>query len=270
MVVWYNGRFVPDGQVGEMILTPALRQARGVFSTLLLKAGKAVWLEEHIKRLENSAQELFRLVLHSSEIRKAALEWPKYSNITDGIMRLVVWEEKGQLAVLVLGDKVHIEQQASPVKLQQSYCIRHTSDITVRHKTFSRLILELECERAINEGFDEALFLNEHGAVTETSKHNFFFVRDGIINTPCIDCGLLPGIGRMELMCLAQENDMEVKEGFYTLEEVLRSDEAFVINAVRGVIPVAVINDREWSVPGPKTKELAAMWRDAVEREVLR
>ncbi|MGE5404632.1 MAG: aminotransferase class IV [Candidatus Saccharibacteria bacterium] len=270
MIVWHNGGFVSDEKACDIHLAAEFRQGRGVFSTLLVKNGKVVWLDKHIQRLKNSTENLFALSFDTEEITRAVNEWPDHNSIENGIVRITALVVKGQLQVLISGEKMQLEDQIPPVKLQQAQCIRHSSDITARYKTFNRLLLELECERAVNEGFGDVLFLNENMQVTETSKHNIFMFMEGVICTPSLNCGLLPGIGRVKLMRLIHENGTEVQEGFYSLDEILKADEIFVINSVRGVIPVAQINDRHWSAPGPRTLELMALWQKAVELEVLR
>ena len=74
----------------------------------------------------------------------------------------------------------------------------HSSDVLLRHKTSWRDVYD-----APRSG-DEAIFLNERGEVTEGSRSNVFVKRDGLLLTPPLSCGVLPGILRAELLAAGQ------------------------------------------------------------------
>lgn len=83
---------------------------------------------------------------------------------------------------------------------------------------------------ALPAGIDELLFLNERGEVCEGTITNVFLRRDGLLLTPPVACGLLPGVLRGRLL----------REG-RAREAVLRpadlTGELFVGNALRGLVP---------------------------------
>ena len=68
-------------------------------------------------------------------------------------------------------------------------------DVLLRHKTSRRELYD----RA-HPGVDEVVFQNERGELTEGARSNIFVERDGILLTPPLDAGVLPGILRAELI----------------------------------------------------------------------
>jgi len=106
----------------------------------------------------------------------------------------------------------------------------------------------LEKEAAIRKGFDEALFLNTQGQVAEGCVANIFWVKDGIVSTPSLDCGILEGTARARVIKKCEELEIPVREGAYVLEELYRADELFVTNALMDVMPVCLLEDKSFEI----------------------
>jgi 4-amino-4-deoxychorismate lyase len=102
-------------------------------------------------------------------------------------------------------------------------------------KTTQRLIYD-KARAALPPDIDEAIFLNEAGAVCEGTITNIFARLDGRLVTPPLDCGLLPGILREELL----ESGEAIEQSF-GLAELQRADQILVGNALRGLIPCELV-----------------------------
>lgn len=96
----------------------------------------------------------------------------------------------------------------------------------------------LEKRRAHREGFDEPVFLNRKGFLTEGATTNLFGVLDGQLVTPSVSCGLLPGTLRRYLLEHYPVREMEI-----TPEQLMNCSEVFVTNALLGVMPVSCFED---------------------------
>ena len=81
---------------------------------------------------------------------------------------------------------------------------------------------------AIENGFDEAIVLNEWGRVAEGSGENIFLVIDGKLITPSASESILIGITRNSVMEIAQkELGLEVIERPVERYELYTCDEVF-------------------------------------------
>jgi para-aminobenzoate synthetase/4-amino-4-deoxychorismate lyase len=113
-------------------------------------------------------------------------------------------------------------------------------DDLLLHKTTARLLYDRERRRAEACGYQEALFLNQLGRVTEGAVTNLFARYGDHWVTPPLSDGLLPGIWRARYLAekAAAERSLE-------LEELLEADEIVVGNSIRGTLPVGavVVND---------------------------
>lgn len=105
-----------------------------------------------------------------------------------------------------------------------------STDIFARHKTNLRTLYESEYARQHAEnGCDEVLFLNEKGELAEGSRSNIFVRRDGVLLTPPLSSGALPGVLRQELIETGQAQEA-------VLTEADLKDELWLGNSLRGLI----------------------------------
>jgi para-aminobenzoate synthetase/4-amino-4-deoxychorismate lyase len=104
------------------------------------------------------------------------------------------------------------------------------------HKTTERPIYAHAFEQAARDGFDDAIFLNLLGELTEGAISNVFIEKDGRWFTPPVECGLLPGVYRRHLL----ETRPEIEERVLFEEDLRTADAIYLANAVRGLRRVEV------------------------------
>lgn len=80
---------------------------------------------------------------------------------------------------------------------------------------------------AVENGFDEAIFLDARGFVSEGSAENLFMVRDGILYTPTVASSILEGITRKSIIEVARSEGIEVVERDIARSELYIADELF-------------------------------------------
>ncbi|TIT84983.1 MAG: hypothetical protein E5W55_33345, partial [Mesorhizobium sp.] len=99
---------------------------------------------------------------------------------------------------------------------------------TSRRETYQRARAEYLATRA-----DEVLLANERGELCEGTITNLFAdFGDGVLATPRLDCGLLPGVLRGELL-----DEGRAVEAIYTFDDLKSAKAIFVGNSLRGLIP---------------------------------
>jgi para-aminobenzoate synthetase/4-amino-4-deoxychorismate lyase len=104
------------------------------------------------------------------------------------------------------------------------------------HKTTHRPIYARAFEHATRDRFDDALFLNLRGEVTEGAISNIFVENNGRWFTPPVECGLLPGVYRRHLL----ETRPEIEERVLSLDDLRHADAIYLANAVRGLRRVEI------------------------------
>jgi para-aminobenzoate synthetase/4-amino-4-deoxychorismate lyase len=99
------------------------------------------------------------------------------------------------------------------------------------HKTTHRPLYAEALKVATQAGFDDMIFLNLRGQVTEGAIHNIFIEKDGRLFTPPIECGLLAGVQRRHIL----ETHPSAQERILSLEDMRQADAVYLTNAVRGL-----------------------------------
>jgi para-aminobenzoate synthetase/4-amino-4-deoxychorismate lyase len=120
---------------------------------------------------------------------------------------------------------------SKPASLLLSTQRTDSSDPLFLHKTTRRPLYDRVLADARARGFDDALFLNERGEVTECANHNVMIARDGKLVTPPVECGLLPGVYRRYMLAAHPE----IQQAVLTLDDILSADRILVFNSVRGL-----------------------------------
>lgn len=115
-------------------------------------------------------------------------------------------------------------------------------------------------------GADEALFVSpdDRQTILEGTTFNFFIVKDGTIITHPLDGKILAGITRKVALDLARQNQIEVKEDYFDLNDLKSADEAFITSSTRNVVPVVRIDDFKVGdgKPGEITKKLGEAFKE--------
>jgi para-aminobenzoate synthetase/4-amino-4-deoxychorismate lyase len=110
-------------------------------------------------------------------------------------------------------------------------------DAMLYHKTTHRPLYAPAFEQAARDGFDDVLFLNLRGEVTEGAISNIFLEKDGRWSTPPVECGLLAGVFRRHLL----ETRPEIEERVLFLNDLRQADGVYIANAVRGLRRVTIV-----------------------------
>jgi len=107
-----------------------------------------------------------------------------------------------------------------------------STSLWLAHKTTNRAFYDEPRIRAhAAHGVDEVIFLNENNELTEGSITSLFVLRDGVLLTPALSAGLLPGVLRAELLDTGR-----AKEQTLHLADLQSADKIFLGNSVRGLI----------------------------------
>lgn len=120
-------------------------------------------------------------------------------------------------------------------------------------------------------GGAEGLMLTDKGFIAEGIVSNIFYIKDGVLHTPDIDTGILPGITREMVLELAPEAGLRLEEGFYRWEQLVTADEVFLTNSVQELVPVTTLwcGTEALAVGGgscgQNTAELIRLYRERTE-----
>lgn len=247
MTLWCNGEFVD-----HLSLDPAergLMLGDGIFETLAVRGGKAVWLEEHLARLESSAREL-GLPCDFAAIRAALLEVLKTSQSQSEVLRITLTRGPTKRGLAAEAERPSLIVSLNPfdatklptsVRLATSAIRRNATSPASRLKTLS-YIDAIAAARKVAAKADDALMLNTDGNVASTTIANIFLLKGKKLITPAEDQAILKGITRGKLIAGGSELGLSVECRAVRPEVLLASDAIFLTNSLRLAVPVTTLD----------------------------
>ena len=187
-------------------------------------------LEKHMARLAASA-EYFDVPLDAAAVPHGLDGLARTLSPGPHKVRLLVAQD-GTVTLQAAPLPAPPDSAARPVALARFPVDR--SDPFLYHKTTQRRVYADAL--ASRPGFDDVILFNDRGEVTESSRANVVAEIGGVLCTPPVDCGLLPGTCRAHLL----ETGLLV-ERVIKVDALLRSPRVFLVNSVRGRVPVTVV-----------------------------
>lgn len=280
MRVWLNGRIVPEGRALVSVFDRGFLYGDGVYETLRAYRGVPFHLEEHYRRLVESARRIdLPLPFSRAGFRRALLATLRANRLKEAVLRLTISRGAGPVRLdpagfrhpttaimprpAVLDERTH-SRGARAVIVSIRRNPSRALDPRIKSLNFLNNILALREARAY--GADEAILLNLDGELTEATTANLFFVRHGVVSTPALSCGLLSGVTRDQVIRLARRAGLKVRAGRYRPAALCGADEAFFTNTTQEITPLTRVNGRPIGSgrPGPITRRLHQLLRAAI------
>lgn len=209
-----------------------------LIETMRVVEGRIPFFEGHLARLTRSLKEL-GLPAPSRDLAELVQPFLEMGN---AVLRMEVSD--GHATVTV-------REVPSPV--EPDVITAAEPHVPYPHKTTERdCFVDAAREADIGEA-DDALLLTHDGLVAEGTVWNICWWRsvEGMeVDTPALDLGILPGIGRARVLELVQGREVRVPRA------ELDGKSLFLVNAVRGVVAIETMDGA--AVPAdPRTAQLA-------------
>lgn len=236
-MIFVNGELSVD----KISLDSGFFFGRGVFETILVKE-KPIFLREHIQRLNSGLNTVnVNKKITAEEIYTAA----KKLNCKNCVLKIMVSEKNTIITKREMAYKQSDYDEGFALGLSEVRRNAHSNLTYV--KSFNYIENIIEREKIVNKGYNEALFLNTEGFISEGAVSNIFFVQNGIIFTPKIKCGLLPGIVRDFIIQNSLALGFEIQEGEFTLSELMEAEGVFITNSIMGIMKVRKIGNKDFN-----------------------
>lgn len=281
--IFLDGQIVPVEQARISVFDHGLLYGDGVFEGIRSYGGRVFRLDAHLRRLEHSARAIrLELPLTSAELTTAVYDTLKANNVIDGYIRLVVTRGVGYLglspvrtgrpSVFIIADQIELYPKDLYDKgmdiISSSVVRNHPNAVSPRIKSLNYLNNILAKIEALDAGVQEAIMYNHLGNVAECTGDNIFLVREGGLQTPPLDAGILEGITRDAVIELVRKRGLPLREMSLTRHDLYIADECFLTGSAAEVIPVTRIDGRPIGTgqPGPITRQLMADFRELVQR----
>ncbi len=282
---YVNGRIVPADKASISVFDRGLVLGDGLFETLRARGGKPEFLTLHYRRWTKSARLLrLRIPVTEKELRSLIATLCRRSRMNDAAVRITLTRGRyvGGLSIdpSVPPSLIITVLPVTPlpeavlgrgVKVAISGINKAAaSGLDPRIKSINYLANIFAKAEGDKKGCYEAILLGARGEIAELSTSSFFCVIDGVVITPPIDTGILPGITRQVLLREMRREKIPFWETEIFPAQIARMSEAFLCSSVRGPVPITKIE--KWKIgngkPGPVFARLREIYAAACAKEV--
>jgi branched-chain amino acid aminotransferase len=287
--IWINGRLVDPRKPVVSAYDHGFLYGDGVYETIRIYRRKPFRFSAHYRRLLQSARGLGLAVGFSEKALATAVRaLVRADRLEEASVRITLTRGPGPmgfdprpcrtptLAVMPGPPPRHdprcYERGVKVVLARTRRNPRAALDPIM--KTTNNLNQILAKREAIAAGAYEAVLLNTDGFLAEGTISNVFFLKGRTLFTPSLDCGILEGVTRTEVLRLARRRGLKTVEGFFRPERLFSADEAFLTSTTFEVLPVTRVaaGGRLRLIAGGRVGSWAPLlrsdYRDVVDREV--
>jgi D-alanine transaminase len=268
-IAFYNGEFIPKNEIRISPDDRGFLFADGIYEVVKWYGGSFFDIETHLFRLKRS-------------LREIRLEWPDNESFPDIATQLVIKNGlSGKHAMIYLqvtrgaARRIHHfpDNDVPPTVYAFAKELPDTGknpvtgigvimkeDIRWKRcdiKSVSLLPNVMGNQEAREQGCKECVFIR-NGFITEASHSNVFFVINGQVQTHPESDFILSGVTRKNVIRIASDMGITVKEEPLHESELENTDEVFITNTTGEVTPVITINGKQAGdgVPGKITSLL--------------
>ena len=281
--IYIGGQYFDKENAKISVYDHGLLYGDGVFEGMRSYSGKVFRMQQHIDRLYESALAIcLTIPITKEQLIADVNKTLQINSLKDAYIRLIVTRGSGSLGldpnrtsdpqVIIIADSISLypeEHYQKGLKIITAATIRnHPAALSPRVKSLNYLNNILAKIEGLQAGCVEALMLNIKGEVAECTGDNIFIVKNGVVQTPPKDAGILDGITRNAILELATELGIPAKETTMTRHDLFVADECFLTGSAAEVIPVVSIDGRTIAQGnvGPVTIQLMAEFKKLVHK----
>lgn len=279
MKIYLDGKLLDEADARISVFDHGLLYGDGVFEGIRFYNNRVFRLEQHIRRLYDSAKSiLLNIPITPEEMTKAVCDTCRANELSDGYVRLVITRGTGPLGlspfkcpkpsiiIIACGIQLYPESAYQNGLVMASCATRRPTHDTLspQVKSLNYLNNVMAKVEAIQAGAEEGLLLNERGLVAECTGDNIFIIRNGTILTPPISAGALDGITRGAVFEIAASLGIPMREADISRHDIYTADECFLTGTAAEVIAATKLDQRLIGdgKPGPVTNRVIAAFRE--------
>lgn len=269
---YFNGEEKKYSEVNLHISDLAITRGYGIFDFLRSKESVPLFLSEYVDRFFRSAKELL-LEIPMGKSKLSSLiwelieengggEWGIRIMLTGGYSSNHFTPEKENFMILIV--PMHFPSEALYQEGIHLMTYHHQRDVAETKSLNYLTPIYMRNKLAEVDAHD--LLYHYHGVLTESSRSNFFLVKDGKLITPQEQ--ILNGITRNQVIKLAKK-ELEVEIRTVSPDELETVDEAFITSTTKRIMPVGMIDGEPLKqINGPITQLLTERF-NTFERDYI-
>jgi branched-chain amino acid aminotransferase len=257
-----NGHLKPFATAALAPDNRAFRYGYGLFETMLFQEGAILLRDLHWQRLFSGLQQLhFHIpALFTKDYLEQEVIRTVQKNKLEKLsrIRLQIFAGCGGLYDN-LNPKPEFTIECFPLdahilKLNEKGLVtgiaqglQKSNDTLANLKTSNALIYAMAAQQAKANKWNDALLLNAHDSIIESTIANIFWVKEYIVHTPPLSQGCIAGVMRRYIIEQLQRQGIGIKEIPLCAEALGHADSIFLTNAIRRIKWVQNVDNHSFS-----------------------
>jgi len=252
-----NGKIIPETKASIYPANPGFLFGEGLFETIRADAGVPFLLPEHLERMRSGLKILdldppvdFDLAGTIIADLLAENKLNKKSAVTKLICTQnqsanAGFEQKPATCLIIKTAELDLEEikrRQSGLRAKIIPWSRDSNNPLLSLKSLNYLENRYALQNVKQQGFDEGIFLNQTGKLCEGTFSNLFLIRKGVLLTPPLTAGILPGITRAFILEKGRQAGIEFHETPLSPEDFETCDGAFLTSSLMHLAPLTEIN----------------------------
>ena len=278
-----NGENVLKEEGKLSILESGYVYGLGVYETVLVLEGQILFWKKHKERLDKSIQKIGVRKERLEDLKNILKRLLILNRIKNGQARITVTrgemeglegledEVKGNYMIMVkrIEDSYDgIIEKKYHLTMDMEYRVGKPVPSYMKLTALSTLYM-IELMDIRKKGYDDGIFCNPHGYISEGTISNVFWVKGGRWYTPSLEVGILEGVTRGYIIEILKGAGKGIEEGFYEKEKIYNADEVLLTTSIKGIVKVRKIDGVEYRSE-EETDWLIGEYRKVLEGEVKR
>lgn len=262
---YLDGRVLEIGKAAVPPTDRGLLYGDGVFETVRAYEGHVFRLDDHLDRLERSADAIALAIPYSDEELADAIERTLTANDRrDGLARLTVTRGDGWGLEPPDDARLTVLSRAPPEREEPlELCLEEGLPPMPGAKTCNRLVHINARMRARARGFDDAVFVDDDRLVEATAANVFLVEGDALATPPSPPA--LDGVTRRTVLEVCDRIGIRVRREPISTDRVVDADDAFATSTGLEVHPVAKLGSRAFKGVSDLSERMQRAFRGQVE-----
>jgi branched-chain amino acid aminotransferase len=269
MIVFLNGKFVPEEKAVVSVFDRGFLFGDGLFEAMLVRRGAIFRWDQHIERLRGGLGFLKLTVPYSmDEMFRFSMQLIKRNRMPECLLRVNISRgitARGYSPKNAVHPAVVLSLHPAPApdgkrgprwRVITSTFRLPANDPLTHFKTANKLPEIMARAEADAAGAHDALLLNPRGHIAEGTSCNVFWVVDNVVCTTPLPSGALPGVTRAVLKELCVKMNISYREKTAKPADLHRAQGVFLTNSSMGVIEVESLDGRKL----PRSPLVKKLW----------
>ncbi len=266
-----------SSEIGYDAFDLGLSTGLGAFETMRADDGLVFALDAHLARLTQGLETLGMPALETLDYAEICEMVLRENELLEGMarLRLTLHAGPGSATQPFSPERNHLLVSASrmhPItgdaRVSTTAAARNHLSAFSGVKCISYADSIIVYNQAKKAGYDEVLMPNTAGELCEGATSNVFIIRDGVLITPPLSSGCLPGVTRAILIELCEELSIPLQVESFPYSELETVTEAFLTSSLRNVQAISHIDQRALAGDGDLTTRLKGALEERIRQNI--